>query len=183
MRTFIAVNLAPTPALRRLHERLAGLGDRFTPVALTNLHITLKFLGETAKEQVPEVCTALARAAAAESTARCRLLGLGAFPDARRPTVVWVGLDQGETLVRLAARLDRDLAPLGFAPEARAFQPHLTLLRVKSRPPEELFTLLADEAQTDFGIVELSKVSFFESELTPRGSRYTALANCALGPA
>jgi 2'-5' RNA ligase len=181
MRTFIGVKLSPTPALRRLHDRLAGLGDRFTPVSLSNLHVTLKFLGETTPAQVPEIGTVLARIVAGESPTHFQLLGVGAFPNERRPTVVWVGLDRADALQRIAARLEADLVPLGFAPEGRAFQPHLTLLRVKLRPPDALFTILADEVQNDFGMVELAKVSLFESELTRSGSRYTALATYTLG--
>jgi 2'-5' RNA ligase len=62
----------------------------------------------------------------------------------------------------------------------REFQPHLTLLRVKSRPPEALFALLAAEAETDFGIVEISQIELIESVLTRGGSRYTTLAKYAL---
>lgn len=81
----------------------------------------------------------------------------------------------------MATDLDRSLASLGFAPEGREFQPHLTLLRVKSRPPEALFSILAEEARTDFGVVEISHVELIESELTRRGSQYTTLARFALG--
>jgi 2'-5' RNA ligase len=92
-----------------------------------------------------------------------------------------VGFNQAEPLCQMASELERDLVPLGFSPEGRDFQPHLTLLRVKSRPPDELLTLLAVEAQTDFGMVEISHVELIESELTRNGSRYTTLAKYALG--
>jgi 2'-5' RNA ligase len=107
-------------------------------------------------------------------------MGLGAFPNLRRPSVVWVGLDQAELLGRLAADLDRALAPLGYALESRAFQPHLTLLRIKTRPPEQLFSLLSDESRTEFGLVPIDEVEYLQSELGPRGARYTKLATFKL---
>jgi len=107
---------------------------------------------------------------------------VGAFPNVRRPSVLWVGLQNSETLGRIAADLNRELAPLGFAPEERAFQPHLTLLRIRTRPPDDFFALLSEEATTDFGTVPIDEVEYLQSELTPRGSRYTRLATFSLAP-
>jgi 2'-5' RNA ligase len=180
LRTFISVKIAPTTDLRRLHTRLLNLGDRFRPVALDTLHITLKFLGDTNDAQVPEICAIIRRIAEDAQVMHVRLLGLGAFPNPRRPSVLWVGLDQAEALCRLAAELDCAVASLGFAAESRAFQPHLTLLRIKSRPPDEVFTLLSDDAHTEFGLVAIDEVEYLQSELGPRGSRYTKLATFAL---
>jgi 2'-5' RNA ligase len=186
LRTFIAVRIAPTFELRQLHAKLAELGGRFRPVSLENLHLTLKFLGETEPSQISAISSivrlvAREQPATAQHSIHVHLVGLGAFPHERRPAIVWVGFQQAESLCQLATELDRGLAPLGFAPEGKQFQPHLTLLRVKSRPPEALFAILAEEAQTDFGMVEISHVELIESELTPRGSRYTTLAKFSLG--
>ncbi len=180
LRTFFAVHIDPTPPLRQLHARLSALGDRFRPVALDNLHVTLKFLGDTREAAVAEICAVARPLVEARRTTPVRLLGLGAFPNARRPSVVWVGLDGAAMLCEIADQLDRALAPLGYVPETRPFQPHLTLLRVKSRPPEELFTLLSEECGTDYGIVRVEAIDFLQSELTPRGSRYTKLATFGL---
>ncbi len=181
IRTFIAVKVAPTSLLRRLHARLAALGDRFRPVALGTLHVTLKFLGDTPAEQVSEISAVVRRIAERHTASHVKLVGLGAFPNSRRPSVIWVGLIEAEFLGQIAGDLERDLAPLGFASEGRPFQPHLTLLRIKSRPPQELFTLLADEAQSDFGAVAIEELEFLQSELTPRGPNYSTLGKFALG--
>lgn len=180
MRTFIAVKIPSTPELRRVHARLSELGDQFKPVVTGNLHLTLKFLGDTSNEQLPEVCSVLKRIVESQPAHHVRLAGLGAFPSIRRPTVIWVGVDHAEVLCRLAEELELGLAPFGFVPEGRAFQPHLTLLRVKSRPPEQLFALLAEEANAEFGMVPVDKIEFLQSELTRGGSRYTVLATFAL---
>src|SRR5436189_995904 len=136
LRTFIAVRIEPTVALRRLHSQLAELGDRFRPVSPDNLHLTLKFLGETATSQIPEIGSVVWNIAEKQPATTVQLAGLGAFPHERRPSVIWVGFHHEEPLCQMAAALERDLCPLGFAPEGKAFHPHLTLLRVHSRPPE-----------------------------------------------
>jgi 2'-5' RNA ligase len=187
LRTFIAVRIGPTFELRRLRAKLVELGDRFRPVSLENLHLTLKFLGQTEPAQISAISSIVRQVAqnqpaTAQHSIRVQLVGLGAFPHERRPAIVFAGFQQAESLCQLAADLDRGLAPLGFASEGKEFQPHLTLLRVKSRPPEALHSILAEEAETDFGIVEISHVELIESELTPRGSRYTTLAKFSLGP-
>jgi 2'-5' RNA ligase len=93
---------------------------------------------------------------------------------------LWVGLDEAEVLCRIAAALELALGPLGFTPESRAFQPHLTLLRIKVRPPEQLYSLLSQESATDFGVIPIDEIEYLQSELGPRGARYSKLATLAL---
>ena len=183
IRTFFALPIVATPGLRRLHSRLCELGDRFRPVALGNLHVTLKFLGDITPSQVPEICAIVKPIVEVRPAFHVRLSGLGAFPNARRPSVAWAGLGGAESLGEIAGELDRALAALGFVPEVRPFQPHLTLLRVKSRPPEELLSLLAEEAGAEYGTAPVKEIEFLQSELTPRGSRYSKLATFALAAA
>jgi 2'-5' RNA ligase len=180
IRTFIATKIPPTPGLRSLHQALSELGERFEPQTLGKLHVTLKFLGDTSKSQVPEICSLVKAVVERHPAMHINLAGLGAFPHAQRPSVVWVGLDQAESLSRIAADLDRELIALGFVPEGRPFHPHLTLLRVKSRPPEALLALLSDEADTKFGAVAIETVELMQSEMTRSGSRYTTLATFRL---
>ena len=181
LRTFIAVKIPPTPALRALHARLSQLGDRFRPAALDNLHVTLKFLGDTAESKVPEIESLLRRVLEGRPEIQLRLAGVGAFPHERRPSVLWVGLAAGDLLCEMAGDLERELVDLGFPLEGRIFHPHLTLLRIKMRPPDALFAILKDEARAELGAVTVEAVEFIESQLGPRGSRYTTLARIRLG--
>ena len=179
-RTFIAVDIQPTRALLDLIGQLQQLGNRFRTVAVDQLHVTLKFLGETSDSQIAPIEAIVKRIVESRLAFHATLSGLGAFPYARRPAVVWVGLDPAEPLRQIAAELDRELSGLGFQPEERPLSPHLTLLRVKVRPPESLLSLLAEESHTDFGAVEISRVNFYQSELSRTGSRYTRLATAVM---
>lgn len=180
LRTFIAACIAETEGLRALHARLALLGQPLRPVPTAQLHVTLKFLGETSKAQVPEIVSLMRRAAARCAADTWRLHGLGAFPHADRPSVVWVGLPDALPLANLAAQLEHDLAPLGFRPEKRELRPHVTVLRVKSRPPPELREMLDRLATADFGEAKIDAIELFESVLGPGGATHTPLARATL---
>lgn len=180
IRTFIAVKIDATPGVRKVLTRLNVAGGGIRPVAADNLHVTLKFLGDTDEALVPEVTQVLHEVVAAEPVFDVRLVGLGAFPTSKRPEVVWIGLSDAEPLSRMAAALEAELEPLGFAKERRMFHPHATLLRLRSRPPQGVFDMLEEHAATDFGAVNVGAVELYQSELQRGGSKYTVLAACAL---
>ena len=93
-RTFIAVALPEDRAakLGHLQALIAPEVPGVRWVDPANLHATLAFLGDVADTDLAEVCRAVAEAAAGFAAIELRLEGLGAFPDARRPRTLWVGL-------------------------------------------------------------------------------------------
>ena len=157
------------------------MGRALKAVDPDNLHVTLKFLGNTDVNLVPDVCSLLEQAARAHGPCVLTVSGLGVFPHAQRPNVVWAGLEGAQTLVALAADLETGLERHGFARENRPFVPHLTLARVKAKPPESLRDLLSRHAKTQFGTATIDRVELIRSELGPEGSRYTVLAAASLG--
>lgn len=180
IRAFIAVKLEATQEVRRLLTRLNTMGRGVRPVAADKLHVTLKFLGDTDESLLPQIKTHLAETVSGRSAIDVRLVGVGAFPNAKRPAVIWIGLHDAQPLSEIAAALDARLEPLGFARERRAFQPHLTLTRLRSRPPEAMFELLAEHGTTGYGTARIDSVELMQSELLPGGSRYTELQSVRL---
>ncbi len=142
MRLFVALNFPPQ--LRQaLWEATAPLRERAWPVTWARadaIHLTLKFLGEVAEEREPDVRTALTRAVAGARALPLALGGFGVFPDLRRPRVVWVGVTPDPALELLQHQVEREFAPLGFATEARAFRPHVTLGRAPRDARPAAFT-------------------------------------------
>lgn len=181
IRAFIAVKIVATPELRKLLVRLNTMGGGIKPVAADKLHVTLKFLGDTDEALLPEITAALTAAVANRAACEVRLTGVGAFPNAKRPAVIWVGMHGAETLIDIAADLETRLEPLGFARERRAFQPHLTLTRLRSRPPDAMFKILAEQGATEYGAARVASVELMRSELLPSGARHTVLASAPLG--
>jgi len=178
LRAFIAVRIAPPPPLRKIVLRLSQLGRAVRSVSPNAMHVTLKFLGDTSAESIPHVANVLNAATATASPMTVRLKGVGVFPRLDRPSVVWAGMEDAEPLIELARVLEAGLSPFGFEAERRPFQPHLTLARVKFKPPPELFELLDELAATDFGSVTIDAAELLQSEPRPDGPLYTTLATC-----
>ncbi len=179
IRTFIAVKI---PALgesgRQLQQVLKSLAAMHWPVAAVlpnNLHITLKFLGDTPISRFEAIQQAVVAAVKDQPPFTLQMEPLGAFPSVDRPSVVWAGLVGAEPLAALTERLEMSLSPLGYPRESRPFQPHLTLARIKGCPPGELFELLRRHSQTDFGSVEIRSVEFIRSDLHREGAKYSVL--------
>jgi RNA 2',3'-cyclic 3'-phosphodiesterase len=133
-RLFVAVPVPPDAleACRSLIDGVrrgpAGRGARW--VRTDNLHLTLRFLGDTPPARAPAVAEAVRRAAAASVEFEVRLAGAGAFPSLGRPRALWLGIVQGAAeLGAIAAALEAPLAELGWPAEGRPFRPHLTVAR------------------------------------------------------
>ncbi|HSJ55136.1 MAG TPA: RNA 2',3'-cyclic phosphodiesterase [Anaerolineae bacterium] len=190
LRTFIAVDLSAElrAGLGELQDRLRGeVGSRSVRwVQPQGIHLTLKFLGDTPQGQVDEVQSALARAAAAVEPFTISAGGVGCFPNARQPRVVWVGLEEVTgALLRLRNAVEAEVAPLGFPTEKRAFQPHLTLGRVQrdASPGDvrRVGQVVAATTTGSLGEMAVSEVSYIKSDLRPAGAVYTTLLEAPLG--
>jgi 2'-5' RNA ligase len=188
LRTFVAVEMdeAIRRAAARLIDELRAASAEVTWVAPHNMHLTVKFLGDVAAEKIPQVCEAVARAAADTKPFDLEVRGLGAFPNASRPRTIWLGLGSGEEeLAALAGRVESALEELGFAREARGFHGHLTLGRVR-RPTPALATLtrlLQNQPDFEAGLTPINEVVVFSSQLSPAGPTYEALSRARLaGP-
>jgi 2'-5' RNA ligase len=137
--------------------------------------VTLKFLGDIARNQVEPILAALQAAFREQPPLHVSVQGLGAFPNLRRPRVVWVGLT-GEGFKELSETVEGALMPLDFPPEEREFAPHLTLGRVRSlRGWERVLAVVKEHEQTGFGESIIAQVTLFQSELRPDGAVYHAL--------
>jgi len=148
-----------------------------------NLHLTLKFLGAVPEARIDSVAGALSEASLGACPFEARIRGLGAFPSAGRPRVIWAGVTEGaREMIELARCVDVALAALGFPRDERPFSPHVTLGRVRQpgRNPA-LSDALGSATAREFGQMRVPSASLMRSELGPRGARYTELATVRLG--
>jgi 2'-5' RNA ligase len=190
-RLFVA--LEPPDAVRRriaalaveLRRAAGRAADDVRWVVPENVHLTLQFLGAVPEERVADVEAAVRAAAGQVRPLSLEVRGVGGFPNARRPRVVWAGLE-GETagVAELVRDLGRRLAPLGFPPEERPFSAHLTLGRARdTRGAPGLAGALAHAAESPPAPWRASEIVLFESHLSPKGPRYEALARAPLASA
>lgn len=180
IRAFFAIELgdaarrAAAELARWLREAPGGEGVRW--VRPEALHVTLRFLGDVDPARAAPLASRARLELAALSPFVLRLGPAELFPTPRRPRVVALGLEPAAPLEALAAAVERAVVAEGFAPEPRAFRPHLTLGRVRDRrfPSVAAAPLPAQELAVRESIL-------FRSELSPGGSRYTPLERIPLG--
>jgi 2'-5' RNA ligase len=156
------------------------MGGAVRPVPIESLHVTLRFLGDVQAGGLDGLRDAIERAAVGTGPLAMRFVGLGAFPDPRRPRVVWVGLVHGDALRGIVARLGPVLDELGFAPESRPWEAHVTLARIKAQPAADMEILLTEHARTDFGPIAATSVELMTSELTRQGAVHHVAASVEL---
>ena len=181
-RLFIAVML-PGAVQERL-AALIGLLDAhraiLRPTRPEGLHFTLRFLGNMTPAQEQQIVEAVAAAADGMSAFPLAIGGFGAFPNARRPRVVWLGLREGaEPLIALQRHVEDELLRREIVPDGEDFTPHLTLARVRPEAGPAaraaLGTALAALPSVEQARSTAGAVSLVHSVLTPQGSRYTVL--------
>ena len=184
-RLFIAINLPPEllaalqTAQRQLQRKLASHPLRWSRPE--GIHLTLKFLGDTDVARIDAIVEALAAVTGRHAAFELPVGGLGMFPNARRPNVLWAGVaDEARKLQKLAGDVDKAMARLGWPREKRAFKGHLTLARVKkyagSRERRELGEqVLSLRGYEKLGVLPVHTIHLMRSQLHPDGSIYTEL--------
>lgn len=142
-----------------------------------NVHLTLKFFGNVAKERLPVLSEAATRVAGDFSPFQIKIGGTGVFPRRSRPQVLWIGVeDSSGQLSELQQRLEEAFAREGFAKEDRGYRPHLTIARL--RKPEDARELAEAHIRSKFSLIAMPVTSFvlFRSQLSPKGSTYTVIS-------
>ena len=187
-RIFVAVALAPAllAAVSGMRARLAEAESTLRWVPPENLHFTLKFLGGITPPQLTGVVAAAREVAARTQRFSITLAGLGAFPSARRPRVVWAGVSSGaDHLVALAEHLDVVLRPAHASREDRPFRPHLTIARVRDAAPvRDLSKEIDALRELEWGCQTVGAICVMESHLRPSGAVYQPVEEVWLrGPA
>lgn len=175
IRAFFAIRL-PAPVERVLGETAQMLAGR-TPrgavrwVRPEQIHLTLRFLGDTPTSKVAAIGAVMDALATDTAPLALRLDGVGCFPNARRPRVIWVGLAGDEApLAELRGALDARLAGLGFPPDDKPFRAHLTLGRVRDDRAVQGVEWAADVPPL---AVPVTAIYLIESQLRPEGPIYT----------
>jgi 2'-5' RNA ligase len=177
MRLFVA--LAVPDHLRR---PLSSLVDQLRQAdaaprwaSPTNLHVTLKFIGEMPSERLFAINEALVRVRLRQEL-DLEFRGIGFFPDTRRPSVAWVGVESSPHLALLASEVNRALGRLGIPPEEKSFVPHLTIARFKETRVSAGFLRECERWKGHcFGAFTTGEFQLIESKLKTNGAEYTTL--------
>ncbi len=178
MRTFIAIKINPELLLLdkidKLKKDLANEPIKW--VEKQNLHITLKFLGETSEEKSLYIKDILMNFAGKQYPVSVFPAGIACFKSRGMPKVLFVNFKNGESLQQLADSIDDLLLPLGFEKEKRPFKPHLTIARIKFLKNKKAFFEAVSHLQ-DISLQPsiISEIIFYQSLLKPEGPVYLEL--------
>jgi RNA 2',3'-cyclic 3'-phosphodiesterase len=185
IRSFLAIEL-PDPILKKIEEVQRDLKSSRADVRWVSpekIHLTLKFFGNIEEARIESIVKAIENPVHKTPPFPLLVRGMGAFPHLKKPRVIWMGLvDLRGALVPLQKESELKLNEIGFEPEGRAFQPHLTLGRVNSNQGrDELVGTVERHLETEFGAFVVERIVLFKSELRPSGAIYTSLREVKLG--
>lgn len=175
IRAFIAIQLPPAAQneLGEINDSFANQIPRGSVrwVKPHLMHLTLRFLGDTAESALPQIIEALNIVGKNHRHFSLYFDRLGCFPDCKRPRVIWAGL-QGDLdkANSLKQALDEALQPLGWPLENRPFSPHITIGRIKDTKKISGMTWAA---QLDKQLIGVKEIHLVQSKLTPGGPVYT----------
>ena len=143
----------PAPEVQRALGDIArhaqrDCGGRAVPVH--NIHLTLVFLGDLARERITALETL-----AAEFSAPHFTLSIDRLEYWKRNRILWVGAEQSPpALQALVEQAQRSLAAAGFRVDSRPYVPHVTLLRDARRAPADTRITAVEWPVTKFVLVE-----------------------------
>lgn len=178
-RAFLAVDVGPVPGLVDLHDELDRIDAALKTVEPQKFHVTMKFLGDVARDRVPEIQEAMDRATDGIEPFTARLVGVGAFPSQEFIKVVWAGMTGAEPLSAIAERLEEDLAHIEKVDHE--FTPHVTLARMKGGGGKDRVQAFLDDHRDEaFGEVPIEALKLEESELKPDGPVYSTVEEAPL---
>ena len=184
MRLFVAVNLPAEvrDAVAAAAQPLVTAAPAIAWVSTDRLHLTVKFLGDCSVDAVPALGAALDGVALRHREFALDLKDVGAFPNFRRPRVVWMGVEHAARLELLQHDVERACEELGHELEGRPFRPHLTLARVRTPLPPTTARALARAARAVrfHHEVSVTSIDLMRSTLGATGSRYDRLHAASL---
>jgi len=178
VRAFLSIdieNLELLPHILKIQRKLDTTAAKMKFVEVENIHFTLRFIGDTSLSRIDEIETCLNRVKI--EPFEIEISGVGAFPNKRRPRVIWIGVTQNADCIRkIKAEIDSHLEELGYKSERTKFTPHATIARVRFvKDPEKLNVNLEELVDESIGSMTISKLNMKKSILTPSGPIYETL--------
>ncbi|KYK24411.1 2'-5' RNA ligase [Thermoplasmatales archaeon SG8-52-4] len=175
-RGFIAIDIEPFQKLIQLENEIKNTGANLKLVEPENVHITLKFLGDTDEALIDRIEEIMKSSVKDIGPFTIKFIGSGFFPNQNYIRVIWIGIENIEQLSKIAKKINEQTSNLGFEKEKRGFSAHLTIARVKSaKNKDKLLQIIDKYKDIEFGIFNASNIKLKKSELTPKGPIYTTL--------
>lgn len=181
MRLFAAVQI-PDEIKESLEKFRDGMSRRLKQarsvkwVKTENFHLTLKFFGEIEESRLQDLQKSLLESAKEQKSFSAMVQGIGYFPNAERPRVLWVGiLDPANKLRSLAESIELNTVSSNFSPSDKPFSAHLTLARFTAAPSVQFIDAAKEYSSSHFGTFKVEKIDLIRSVLLPEGPQYSVI--------
>ena len=177
-RLFAAIKIHPTEAFtsRYISLKKSLKDEKIKWVDLENIHITLKFFGESPEHHIPAIILALKEACMGMSPFELSLADTGIFGSSYKPRIIWFGIEPSNELIILFKNIFRELENIGIENDRQNFVPHLTVGRIKSLDNKKFFQQVIDKnCEGHIQKEEVNKFHLFESILSPQGPTYNII--------
>jgi len=160
-----------------LHKPIVELGGKVRWTPPEDIHLTLKFLGETDDDMVFQIRSKLREVAKQHPMVEAETVGTGAFPNAKIPRIIWVGTGKGaDAIVTLQQDIETALEKLGIQKDDRPFKPHVTIGRIKTQKQRvNLESIILPHADKQYGVSLAKDFALYRSVLHPRGAIYQVI--------
>ncbi|MCX6285382.1 MAG: RNA 2',3'-cyclic phosphodiesterase [Bacteroidetes bacterium] len=183
-RIFAAVKTEPGENFIRSFEELRSrlIAEPVKWVEEHNIHITIKFFGETEEILIPAISETLDKIAKNSPVITFKLKGIGLFGSRYQPRVIWAGVDPSDSLASLMQNTQKEMETQGFKTDRQNIVPHLTLGRIKFIKDKQLFQKVIDsyrELHSD--PIKIKECILYESILLRDGPRYISLKKFHFG--
>jgi len=144
---------------------------------IDNIHLTLKFLGNTDENKLPSITKILQNISEKYNPFYLKLKGFGFFPNAKNPRIFWISAeDDSKAIFKLQNEIENKIFEIGYEKENRPFKTHFTLMRIKSSfNINKLLDKINNFNQIDFDLMKVNYFHLYESILKPQGAEYIIL--------
>lgn len=181
-RGFIAIEIDMQPKIAEFINQIKKTGANVKLVEPENMHMTLKFLGDTDEKFVDKIEKIMKESVVNSDSFNIQLKGCGVFPNENYIKVIWVGVQNCEQIRIIAEKIDKKLSELGFPKEKRGFSAHLTIGRVRTaKNKDELLQVFNRYKDIVFAETQVDFLQLKKSELTSKGPIYTTLKKIKFG--
>ncbi|OQX76769.1 MAG: 2'-5' RNA ligase [Bacteroidetes bacterium 4484_249] len=182
-RVFAAIKLHPSEIFMQVYNsiKIACKYDKIKWVEPLNIHITLKFFGETEEDKIEDINSVLSDISFHHSPFILKLSDVGIFGSSYKPRVIWFGIDENKKLQNLATEIIGGVEKTGFLKDRQNFVPHLTIGRIKFIDNKRKFQDVINRYKSvEIQQENIDKFFLIESILKPAGPEYKILKTFTL---
>ena len=177
-RIFVAAKLHPSDKFLQVYNDLktACRLDKIKWVEPFNIHITLKFFGETEEDKIEDINSVLSDISLCHSPFTLKLSDIGIFGSSYKPRVIWFGINKNQKLQNLATDIIDGVEKIGFLKDRQNFVPHLTGGRIKFLDNKKSFQeVIGRYKSVEIQEENIDRLLLIESILRPNGPEYKIL--------